>query len=101
MGRVPTTWNKSEGPPGQREMLASSTIEQALRPLFPADFTFDTQVRCCKTWLSTDQVAHAMQCGHAASHAPIRVEWGWMLPCVLASVKLGSIMAGDGQRAVR
>jgi hypothetical protein len=65
VGRVPTTWNKSEGPPGQREMLASSTIEQALRPLFPPDFTFDTQVRCCKPWPSTVQFSHALQLGHA------------------------------------
>lgn len=66
VGRVPTTWNKSEGPPGQREMLASSTIEQALRPLFPPGFTFDTQVHCCKARMSTDPNLHALQLGHAA-----------------------------------
>lgn len=44
VGKVPTTWNRSEGPPGQQEVLTSHTIEQALRPLFPPDFTFDVQV---------------------------------------------------------
>lgn len=44
MGKVPTTFNRAEGPPGQREVLASCMIAQALRPLFPPDFTFDVQV---------------------------------------------------------
>ena len=48
VGRIPTTYTRSEGAPAQRELLAGRAVDRALRPLFDANFTFDTQACSCK-----------------------------------------------------
>ncbi|GMH37037.1 hypothetical protein BSKO_04910 [Bryopsis sp. KO-2023] len=43
-GRIPTTFNRREGAPKDREVLCMRAIDRAIRPLFPPGFCCETQV---------------------------------------------------------
>lgn len=51
-GRIPATFTRREGAPKDREILVGRVVDRALRPLFPAEFYFDTQL--VATVLSVD-----------------------------------------------
>ncbi|MGQ0792689.1 MAG: polyribonucleotide nucleotidyltransferase [Deltaproteobacteria bacterium] len=52
-GRIPGGYFKREGRPTEKEILTSRLIDRPIRPLFPKDFTYSTQVLV--TVLSADQ----------------------------------------------
>lgn len=45
VGRIPTTFNKREGAPKDREVLVARAVDRAVRPLFPAGYFYETQAR--------------------------------------------------------
>ncbi len=52
-GKIPGGFFKREGRPGERETLTSRLIDRPMRPLFPKDFTHETQI--IASVLSADQ----------------------------------------------
>jgi polyribonucleotide nucleotidyltransferase len=52
-GKIPGGFFKREGRPGEREILTSRLIDRPMRPLFPKDFTHETQI--IASVLSADQ----------------------------------------------
>ena len=53
VGKIPGSYTKREGKPGDKAILTSRAIDRPLRPLFPKDFRNDVVVVC--TVLSVDQ----------------------------------------------
>ncbi|KAI8424803.1 hypothetical protein MSG28_006735 [Choristoneura fumiferana] len=45
-GRIPTNFLRRELGPTEREILTSRLIDRSLRPLFPANYFYDTQIVC-------------------------------------------------------
>ncbi|XP_023949906.2 polyribonucleotide nucleotidyltransferase 1, mitochondrial [Bicyclus anynana] len=45
-GRIPTNFLRKELGPTDREILTSRLIDRSLRPLFPQNYNFDTQIVC-------------------------------------------------------
>ncbi|XP_061384367.1 polyribonucleotide nucleotidyltransferase 1, mitochondrial [Danaus plexippus] len=45
-GRIPTNFLRKELGPTEREILTSRLIDRSLRPLFPSNYNFDTQIVC-------------------------------------------------------
>ena len=46
VGRVPGSFNRREGRPGEKGILTSRVIDRPIRPLFPYDFRNDVSVMC-------------------------------------------------------
>lgn len=52
-GRIPGGRLRREGPPSEKETLSGRLVDHAIRPLFPKDYAYETQVMVMV--LSTDQ----------------------------------------------
>ena len=52
VGRIPGSFNRREGRPGEKGILTSRVIDRPIRPLFPHDFLNDVSVMC--TVMSVD-----------------------------------------------
>jgi polyribonucleotide nucleotidyltransferase len=52
VGRIPGSFNRREGRPGERGILCSRMIDRPIRPLFPYDFRNDVSIMC--TVMSVD-----------------------------------------------
>ena len=52
VGRIPGSFNRREGRPGEKGILTSRVIDRPIRPLFPSDFRNDVTVMC--TVMSVD-----------------------------------------------
>ena len=46
VGRIPGSFNRREGRPGEKGLLTSRVIDRPIRPLFPYDFRNDVSVMC-------------------------------------------------------
>ncbi len=46
VGRIPGSFNRREGRPGEKGVLTSRIIDRPIRPLFPYDFRNDVAVMC-------------------------------------------------------
>ncbi len=46
VGRIPGSFNRREGRPGEKGILTSRVIDRPIRPLFPGDFRNDVSVMC-------------------------------------------------------
>ena len=46
VGRIPGSFNRREGRPGEKGVLTSRVIDRPIRPLFPYDFRNDVSVMC-------------------------------------------------------
>ncbi|XP_022913782.2 polyribonucleotide nucleotidyltransferase 1, mitochondrial [Onthophagus taurus] len=53
-GRIPTNFFRRELGPTEREILTSRLIDRSLRPLFPENYNFETQLMC--NMLAVDSV---------------------------------------------
>lgn len=53
VGRIPGSFNRREGRPGEKGVLTSRVIDRPIRPLFPHDFRNDVSVMC--TVMSVDR----------------------------------------------
>ena len=52
VGRIPGSFNRREGRPGEKGILTRRVIDRPIRPLFPSDFRNDVSVMC--TVMSVD-----------------------------------------------
>ena len=52
VGRIPGSFNRREGRPGEKGILTARVIDRPIRPLFPGDFRNDVSVMC--TVMSVD-----------------------------------------------
>ena len=52
VGRIPGSFNRREGRPGEKGILTSRVIDRPIRPLFPSDFRNDVSIMC--TVMSVD-----------------------------------------------
>jgi polyribonucleotide nucleotidyltransferase len=53
VGRIPGSFNRREGRPGEKGILCSRLIDRPIRPLFPYDFRNDVSIMC--TVMSVDR----------------------------------------------
>ena len=52
VGRIPGSFNRREGRPGEKGILTSRVVDRPIRPLFPYDFRNDVSIMC--TVMSVD-----------------------------------------------
>lgn len=87
-GRIPTNFLRRELGPSEREILTSRLIDRSLRPLFPENYYFDTQLIC--NMLAVDSVNNPdIVCINAASAALSLSDIPWEGP--VGAVRVGMI----------
>ncbi|HET9961157.1 MAG TPA: polyribonucleotide nucleotidyltransferase [Nitrospiraceae bacterium] len=93
-GKIPGGYFKREGRPSEKEVLTSRLIDRPLRPLFPEEYYYDTQV--IASVLSADKTGSSDVIGIIAASAALAVS---PIPFngPIAGVKIGRI---DGQFVV-
>ncbi|MBM4119961.1 MAG: polyribonucleotide nucleotidyltransferase [Nitrospira sp.] len=87
-GKIPGGYFKREGRPSEKEVLTSRLIDRPLRPLFPEEWHFETQV--IASVLSADQTGTADVIGITAASAALSVS---NIPFLgpIAGVKVGRV----------
>ncbi len=71
VGKIPGGFFKREARPSENEILSARLIDRPIRPLFPEDFMYDTQVIC--TVYSSDQENDADVIAAVAASAALMV----------------------------
>jgi polyribonucleotide nucleotidyltransferase len=91
VGRIPGSFNRREGRPGEKGILTSRVIDRPIRPLFPYDFRNDVSVMC--TVMSVDHDCSPEICGLIGTSAALAIsDIPWNGP--VAALKVGLV---DGQ----
>lgn len=70
-GRIPGGRLKREGPPSEKETISARLIDHAIRPLFPKDYAYETQVMVVV--LSSDQENDADVLGVIGASAALTI----------------------------
>ena len=94
VGRIPGSFNRREGRPGEKGILTSRVIDRPIRPLFPYDFRNDVSVMC--TVMSQDfncSAEVAALIGTSAALAISDIPWNGPV----GAVKVGLV---DGQLVI-
>ena len=94
VGRIPGSFNRREGRPGEKGILTSRVIDRPIRPLFPGDFRNDVSVMC--TVMSVDRDCSpeiAALIGTSAALAISDIPWNGPV----GALKIGLV---DGQLIV-
>lgn len=87
-GRIPTNFFRRELGPSEKEILTSRVIDRSLRPLFPNNFNYETQVIC--NMLAVDSVNNPdVVAINAASAAVALSDIPWNGP--VGAVRLGFV----------
>ena len=71
VGRIPGSFNRREGRPGEKGILTSRVIDRPIRPLFPHDFRNDVPVMC--TVMSVDHDCSPEICGLIGTSAALAI----------------------------
>ena len=71
VGRIPGSFNRREGRPGEKGILTSRVIDRPVRPLFPHDFRNDVSVMC--TVMSVDHDCSPEICGLIGTSAALAI----------------------------
>ena len=71
VGRIPGSFNRREGRPGEKGVLTSRVIDRPIRPLFPHDFRNDVSVMC--TVMSVDHDCSPEICGLIGTSAALAI----------------------------
>ena len=71
VGRIPGSFNRREGRPGEKGILTSRVIDRPIRPLFPYDFRNDVSVMC--TVMSVDHDCSPEICGLIGTSAALAI----------------------------
>ena len=71
VGRIPGSFNRREGRPGEKGILTSRVIDRPIRPLFPSDFRNDVSVMC--TVMSVDHDCSPEICGLIGTSAALAI----------------------------
>ena len=91
VGRIPGSFNRREGRPGEKGILTSRVIDRPIRPLFPHDFRNDVSVMC--TVMSVDHDCSPEICGLIGTSAALAIsDIPWNGP--VGALKVGLV---DGQ----
>ena len=107
VGRIPGSFNRREGRPGEKGVLTSRVIDRPIRPLFPHDFRNDVSVMC--TVMSVDHDCSPEICGLIGTSAALAIsDIPWNGPVGALKVGLGRQAgvqshqrAAQGQRSGR
>lgn len=94
VGRIPGSFNRREGRPGEKGILTSRVIDRPIRPLFPYDFRNDVAVMCTVMAVDHDcspEVAALI--GVSAALAISDIPWNGPV----GAVKMGLV---DGQLVI-
>ena len=94
VGRIPGSFLRREGRPGEKGILTSRVIDRPIRPLFPGDFRNDVAIMC--TVMSVDHDCSpeiAALIGASAALAISDIPWGGPV----GALKVGYV---DGQLVV-
>ncbi|VVC88566.1 unnamed protein product [Leptidea sinapis] len=87
-GRIPTNFLRKELGPTDREVLTSRVIDRSLRPLFPYNYNFDTQIVCNMLAVDGTNLPETVAI-NAASTALALSDVPWNGP--IGAVRLGHI----------
>ncbi|KAJ0173479.1 hypothetical protein K1T71_010628 [Dendrolimus kikuchii] len=87
-GRIPTNFFRRELGPTEREVLTSRLIDRSLRPLFPSNYNYDTQIVCNMLAMDSTNPPETVAV-NAASAALALSDVPWNGP--VGSVRLGQI----------
>ena len=88
VGRIPGSFNRREGRPGEKGILTSRVIDRPIRPLFPYDFRNDVSVMC--TVMSVDHDCSPEICGLIGTSAALAIsDIPWNGP--VAALKVGLV----------
>ena len=88
VGRIPGSFNRREGRPGEKGILTSRVIDRPIRPLFPHDFRNDVSVMC--TVMSVDHDCSPEICGLIGTSAALAIsDIPWNGP--VAALKVGLV----------
>lgn len=87
-GRIPTNFFRRELGPSEREILTSRVIDRSLRPLFPDNFNYETQIICNMLALDGDNNPDVISI-NAASAALSLSDVPWNGP--IGAVRVGFI----------
>ena len=71
VGRIPGSFNRREGRPGEKGILTSRVIDRPIRPLFPHDFRNDVSVMC--TVMSVGHDCSPEICGLIGTSAALAI----------------------------
>ena len=94
VGRIPGSFNRREGRPGEKAVLTSRVIDRPIRPLFPHDFRNDVSVMC--TVMSVDHDCSPEICGLIGTSAALAIsDIPWNGP--VGAVKMGLV---DGKLVI-
>ena len=94
VGRIPGSFNRREGRPGEKGVLTSRVIDRPIRPLFPHDFRNDVSVMC--TVMSVDHDCSPEICGLIGTSAALAIsDIPWNGP--VGAVKMGLV---DGELVI-
>ena len=94
VGRIPGSFNRREGRPGEKGILTSRVIDRPIRPLFPYDFRNDVSVMCTVMAQDHDCSAEvAALIGTSAALAISDIPWNGPV----GAVKMGLI---DGKLVI-
>jgi polyribonucleotide nucleotidyltransferase len=87
-GKIPGGYFKREGRPSEKEVLTSRLIDRPLRPLFPENYYFETQV--IASVLSSDKTGSSDVIGITAASAALAVS---NIPFLgpIAGIKIGRV----------
>nr|WP_295702418.1 polyribonucleotide nucleotidyltransferase [uncultured Dysosmobacter sp.] len=94
VGRIPGSFNRREGRPGEKGILTSRVIDRPIRPLFPYDFRNDVSIMC--TVMSVDHDCSpeiAALIGTSAALAISDIPWNGPV----GAVKMGLV---DGELVI-
>ncbi|BET03201.1 polyribonucleotide nucleotidyltransferase [Nesidiocoris tenuis] len=87
-GRIPTNYHRREMAPSEHEILTSRLIDRSLRPLFPSNYYYETQIVC--NLLAVDGVYDPeVLCINASSLALSLSDVPWNGP--VGAVRVGMI----------
>ncbi|CAH2983536.1 unnamed protein product [Chilo suppressalis] len=87
-GRIPTNFLRRELGPTEREILTSRLIDRSLRPLFPQNYNYDTQIVCNMLAVDATNPPETVAI-NAASTALALSDVPWNGP--IGAVRLGQI----------
>ena len=88
VGRIPGSFNRREGRPGEKGILTSRVIDRPIRPLFPSDFRNDVSVMCTVMAVDHDRSPEiAALIGTSAALAISDIPWNGPV----AALKVGLV----------
>ena len=101
VGRIPGSFNRREGRPGEKGILTSRVIDRPIRPLFPYDFRNDVSVMCTVMAVDHDCSPEiAALIGTSAALAISDIPWNGPVGALKVGLVDGKLVLNPEQRKV-